>query len=63
MNTALETKIDSLIQKLKRTPDVGMIQAGPEYRIVNRSTGEVLEVCYTEEYALRALELYRERTK
>ena len=62
MNT-LETKIDSLIQKLERTADVGMIQAGPEYRIVNRSTGKVLEVCHTEEYAKRALELYRERAE
>ena len=52
MNT-LEQKIDNLIERLQRTPDIGMIQAGKEFRIVNRSTGEILDSCYDEGYALR----------
>lgn len=59
MNT-LEQKIDSLIERLERTPDIGMIQAGKEFRIVNRSTGEVLERCYTESAARLVLELHKE---
>lgn len=59
----LAGRMDTLTQSLERTPDVGMIQAGREYRIIDRSTGKVLEVCHTQEYALRALESYRERTK
>lgn len=62
MNT-LEQKIDSLIERLERTPDIGMIQAGKEFRIVNRSTGEVLERCHDEGYAKRVLEQYREKGK
>jgi hypothetical protein len=60
---ALENKIDNLIQSLENFPDIGIIQAGPEYRIVNRSTGEILETCHTEDYAKRVLEQYRERAK
>lgn len=55
----LENKIDTLIENLKRTPDIGIIQAGSVYRIVNRSTGAVLETCHTAEYAQKALEKYR----
>ena len=62
MNT-LEQKIDNLIERLQRTPDIGMIQAGKEYRIINRSTGEVLVTCYDEGYAKRVLEQYREKGK
>ena len=58
MNT-LEQKIDNLIESLQRTPDIGIIQAGREYRIVNRSTGEVLDSCYDEGYAKRVLEQYK----
>jgi hypothetical protein len=60
MNT-LENKIDNLIESLQRTPDIGLIQAGSEYRIVNRSTGEILDSCYDEGYAKRVLEQYREK--
>jgi hypothetical protein len=60
MNT-LENKIDSLIERLQRTPDIGLIQAGSEFRIVNRSTGEILERCYTESAARLVLEQYREK--
>jgi len=62
MNT-LEQKIDNLIERLQRTPDIGMIQAGKEFRIVNRSTGEILDSCYDEGYAMRVLEQYREKGK
>ena len=58
MNT-LEQKIDNLIERLRNTPDIGMIQAGKEFRIVNRSTGEVLDSCYDEGYAKRVLEQYK----
>lgn len=63
MNRLLEQKIDSLIERLRNTPDIGMIQSGKEYRIVNRSTGEILETCHDEGYAKRALEQYREQGK
>lgn len=59
MNRLLEQKIDNLIERLQQTPDVGILQAGSEYRIVNRNTGETLETCYTAEYANRALEKIR----
>ena len=59
----LENKIDNLIETLQRTPDIGMIQAGKEFRIVNRSTGEILDSCYDEGYAKRVLEQYREQGK
>ncbi len=62
MNT-LEQKIDNLIERLRNTPDIGMIQAGKEFRIVNRSTGEILDSCYDEGYAMRVLEQYREKGK
>ena len=62
MNT-LEQKIDNLIERLRNTPDIGMIQAGKEFRIVNRSTGEILDSCYDEGYAKRVLEQYREKGK
>lgn len=55
----LESKIDNLIESLQRTPDIGLIQAGKEFRIVNRSTGKVLDSCYDEGYARKALEQYR----
>lgn len=61
--STLEQKIDNLIERLQRTPDIGMIQAGPEYRIINRSTGEILERCYTEEAARLVLELHRGQKK
>ena len=63
MNKILEQKIDNLIERLQRTPDIGIIQAGSEYRIVNRSTGEILDSCYDEGYAMRVLEQYREKGK
>lgn len=55
----LEQKIDSLIERLQRTPDIGMIQAGKEFRIINRNTGEILDSCYDEGYAKRVLEQYK----
>jgi hypothetical protein len=57
----LEQKINNLIESLQQTPDIGIIQAGPEYRIVNRSTGEILERCYTESAAKLVLELHKKQ--
>lgn len=59
----LEKKIDSLIERLQKTPDIGMIQVGSKFRIINRNTGEILETCYTEEAARLVLELHRGQKK
>ena len=55
----LSDRMSNLITALQNRPDVGLIQAGSEYRIVNRSTGEVLETCHTEDYAKKMLEKYK----
>lgn len=61
MNRLLEQKIDSLIERLRNTPDISLLIAGPEYRIINRSTGEVMERCYTESAAKLVLELHKKQ--